>query len=554
MTSFIKNHLGLLIIAGYGLLLINNLGTAHFVEDDESREVGHILSILDGNILLPRFNGWLIPDKPTLFHWLGSVSASIFGFSEFSTRLISVLCAVALTGSVLVFGQKLYNRKTGLVAAAMLASSLPLYSHARVARPDLLMILLLFGALCFAYLWWTEQKNSFANLSILLVGLSILAKGPVGPAIFVAAIICFAAWEKDLLKPFRLVARPAAIAAGLIGSSWYILSYLGWGEEFVNQHLIGRYVRNVLGESGWNKHSVAWHLLFYPKHLLLIALPWTPFILAETIKKFKSADPKFKFLACSAIAPALVFSFAEWKLRYYLLPALPPLCLIGAPAVLRVLEGETSFKFKPAYWRTFVTVVFTSLIATVFFLSFFPENLSNSDLSNYLAVKEAAPTLVNWLPYMLSLLLLGLSYPIFKQSWKGSLYCFWIISLLALTFFAPMKEVAVSDRASFESFAQKVNSLVPQNTDLRFFTSQEVNSLVVYAGRNIPVFSAEGEKLNIGDLIITRDKDYASLLQQGFVSDYLIHGEGRVSNTKNGLLYLTQVTSYAINEEPLQNY
>ena len=38
-----------------------------------------------------------------------------------------------------------------------------------------------------------------------------------------------------------------------------------------------------------------------------------------------------RFLVCWALAPVVVFTPAEWKLRYYLLPSLPALALLAAP-------------------------------------------------------------------------------------------------------------------------------------------------------------------------------------------------------------------------------
>src|SRR4029453_13855360 len=42
-------------------------------------------------------------------------------------------------------------------------------------------------------------------------------------------------------------------------------------------------------------------------------------------------DPRARFLLCWAVAAVVVFTPAEWKLRYYLLPWLPPLALLTGP-------------------------------------------------------------------------------------------------------------------------------------------------------------------------------------------------------------------------------
>src|SRR5262249_21725929 len=45
----------------------------------------------------------------------------------------------------------------------------------------------------------------------------------------------------------------------------------------------------------------------------------------------RRAPPLVRFLVCWALAPVVLFTPAEYKLRYYLLPSLPALALLAAP-------------------------------------------------------------------------------------------------------------------------------------------------------------------------------------------------------------------------------
>src|SRR5207253_5226171 len=90
----------------------------------------------------------------------------------------------------------------------------------------------------------------------------------------------------------------------------------------------------------YSPKSLAYHLLFYVKHLPAVALPWTPFTALALWQAWRTGgfrDPRLRFLLCWAAAPLVALTPAEWKLRYYLLPSLPALALVTAPAVLRLV-------------------------------------------------------------------------------------------------------------------------------------------------------------------------------------------------------------------------
>src|SRR5207249_8629531 len=109
------------------------------------------------------------------------------------------------------------------------------------------------------------------------------------------------------------------------------------------EHLLGRYLRNLAGGLAagrpYSPKPLTYHLLFYVKHLPAIALPWTPFAVFALWQAWRTGgfrDPRLRFLVCWAAAPVVAFTPAEWKLRYYLLPSLPALALVTAPAVVRL--------------------------------------------------------------------------------------------------------------------------------------------------------------------------------------------------------------------------
>src|SRR5205823_12070332 len=121
-----------------------------------------------------------------------------------------------------------------------------------------------------------------------------------------------------------------------------------------------------------------------------VVLPWTPavlFALWQAARGSGLRDPRLRFLVCWAAAPIFAFTPAEWKLRYYLLPALPPLALAAAPAVVELLGAPPRW---PGIRRTIVVLVGMLGIATLA-VAASDARLSASDRSTLDALVSLAP-------------------------------------------------------------------------------------------------------------------------------------------------------------------
>jgi 4-amino-4-deoxy-L-arabinose transferase-like glycosyltransferase len=312
------DRLSLVLAAGYLAAALHGLGGADIVGDDEAREAGVVQEILAGDWLWPRFNGETIPDKPLLFHWLAAVPCAVAGFSEAAVRLPSALAGAALVGWTGRFGTRLLGPPAGVVAAGLLATTPPLFTRARVARPDLLLVLLLSLALGLAFRWWSDRRRADATLALVALGAATLAKGPVAPVLFALTLGGFLAWQGQLRRLPALMTAPGVAAFLVLGLGWYLVALGGWGHLFVAQHLLGRYVFNLLGDvpagGAYSTRPAGFHLFFYLKHLPAVALPWTPLVALTLWQAWRAdglRDPRVRFLVCWALAPVLAFTPAQ---------------------------------------------------------------------------------------------------------------------------------------------------------------------------------------------------------------------------------------------------
>ncbi len=81
-----------------------------------------------GDYIHPRLNGKSYPDKPPLYFWL-IAAASLFSgeVSAFSARLPSVLAGLGVALLTFLLGRRLFNRRTGLMAAIILLTNVEFF-------------------------------------------------------------------------------------------------------------------------------------------------------------------------------------------------------------------------------------------------------------------------------------------------------------------------------------------------------------------------------------------------------------------------------------------
>src|SRR5262249_3577679 len=182
------------------------------------------------------------------------------------------------------------------------------------------------------YRWWREDRRRDATAALVLLALGALAKGPVAPALFVATVGLFLLWQRDLRRVSGLITPAGMVIFVLLGLGGYAVAWAGWGDTFVKQHLIGRYVHNLAGglASGgaYSRRPWYYHAFFYPQHLPAIVWPWSPFVAVALWQLWRErglGDPRMRFLLCWAAAPGSGFTPAEWKLPYCPPAALPPM-------------------------------------------------------------------------------------------------------------------------------------------------------------------------------------------------------------------------------------
>ena len=315
------------------LLYFPQLGRIPFFNKGEPREGLVVQEIfLHGNWLLPLKGGTDIPSKPPLFHWFGAVISLASGqVNEMTVRLPSALLAIFGVLALYALGSRLFPSGVAFWGAVILATSSVYETQAVTARVDMtLAAFITLTLVCFYLIYKGRLKGTlWTTLFYILLGISVLAKGPVGALLPVLVIGVFLTLRKRW-NFFRRIFFDWRILVSLaIGISWYGLALLQGGEEFfirqIWQENLARFF--VHGEGGTGHQKPVYYYLPY---LLLEGLPLTlffPMLVFDWIKNRLWREEDHLFLTTWFLVIFVFYSLSAGKRAVYLLPLYPPLSL-----------------------------------------------------------------------------------------------------------------------------------------------------------------------------------------------------------------------------------
>ena len=218
----IKSLSAVWLFPAVSILLFVRLGAAELwtLEGRWAAICDHILS--SGDYLHPYLFGEPYYDKPLLSYWLMIAAARVLGtLDETAMRIPSALAGTFSVWCVYRLGKRRFDHVTGLVAGLVLATSWMFVFWARVASPDMLNVA---GTIA-AVTWYFERRDEpgFVTDTVLLVllALTALVKGLIGPAVAVLVLI------PDLARDgqWRRMLRPSLGAAGVLATAIYLAPF-----------------------------------------------------------------------------------------------------------------------------------------------------------------------------------------------------------------------------------------------------------------------------------------------------------------------------------------
>ena len=211
-----------ILLAVSAVLTLPNLGATSLWDVDEGVNAEAAREMHDnGTWIIPTFNYQLRTAKPVMLYWVQRISYAVFGVSEWSARLPSVLAAFFAVLLTYELARRMFDRTTGLLAGVVLASAFEFCMLAHAATPD--AVLLLFTLLTY-YLFWTRHENDSRAWWVptaAACGLAVLTKGPIGVALPGLIFLLYFAWNRELGRLLDRKIVLAGIVFLLVAGPWY---------------------------------------------------------------------------------------------------------------------------------------------------------------------------------------------------------------------------------------------------------------------------------------------------------------------------------------------
>lgn len=294
-----------------------------------------------GQWFFPRVAGVLYADKPPVFFWLIASFYWLTDSLRIAFLLPSLLAALGTLWLVYDLGARLWDRHTGVYAAALLLVTLQFALQARTAQIDAVLAfwttLGLYG-LCRHLLlgpqWrWYAAGFAAAGAGVITKGVGILPLLVLVPWVFARA----RGWSAlpRFRGGWRWMAGPVAMLA-VIGI-WLVpmlaLVHLSGDPAYA------AYRDEILFRQTATRYADAWHHIkpfwYYVVEVIpvfwlpvTIALPW---LVPAWRRNLRGGDTRQLLLLGWIALILLFFSVSPGKRGVYLLPAVPALALAAAP-------------------------------------------------------------------------------------------------------------------------------------------------------------------------------------------------------------------------------
>ncbi|MFT4032535.1 MAG: glycosyltransferase family 39 protein [Siphonobacter sp.] len=344
----------LLIALVAGLFFIPFLGGVHLFDWDEinfaeaAREMIVLKDYLRVHIDFKPF--W---EKPPFFFWLQVLSMKIFGVGEFAARLPNAICGIITLIILYQLGERLYNRRFGLIwVATYLGSVLPhLYFRSGIIDPwfNFWIFIGLNGIIFFRWkkdlftFKLLKQKWFYLIMGGFWLGMGVLTKGPVAYLIVSLTLGIY-----FLLNGFKVFISPLhfivySLMTSLVTLCWYGLETWQHGSWFIQEFIKYNYRLFSIPDAG--------HAGFFGYHFVILFIgcfPASTFAIRSLNFRSIAGETDYqrdyqKWMVILFWVVLILFSIVKSKIVHYSSMCYFPLTYLATLTIHRIWSGKMAF-------------------------------------------------------------------------------------------------------------------------------------------------------------------------------------------------------------------
>ncbi len=301
--------------------------------------------------------------KPPLLFQMGGIFCKMFGRTEFSVRLPSLLAAFGLLAILFSAVRRQKDVAAAGLAAGICFSSVAFYATAGLCMTDMLLTFCVSGALLLEFMFNTTPLKRYSLGVFALLGVGMIVKGPVAIVLF--GLPAFLdAW---INRRWKIIARHAWILGPcvflLIAAPWYVLmarnnpGFLDY--FFVHENFLRFLVHDYGDKYGGGRETFRGMAAVWA---VVVTLPWAPLALFHV----RRARPGF--LALGMLSITGFWCLTSRVPLTYLMPVVP---LFAAWFALQDLHPRVA-KILPSAAGLAVLVLTGSLLVAEFTSSKLP--------------------------------------------------------------------------------------------------------------------------------------------------------------------------------------
>ncbi len=316
-------------------------------------------------------------DKPPLLFWLSSISIKIFGTTNFGYKIVSFLFILFSLYAVYCFCILYYSKQIAKNAVLILATTQAFFLITNDVRTDALLTSCTIISVWLFSEYFEKRKFSNLLLGSLFMGLSMLAKGPIGAIAVLIPIginLMYQQKWRDIFN-FRWIIVLMIVAALLIPMSYGLYTQFDLHPEKGKKGLYFYYwlqsFGRITGENHWN-NGAPWH--FFLGSIIWDFFPWIfPFYFSLFLKLKNLSNSKVKLPEITTLVGFIVLfimlSLSKYKLPHYIFVTLP-----FASIILAEYFTEINFKTWNRWRKTnYIFGILILLLFIVFNFFFFQE-------------------------------------------------------------------------------------------------------------------------------------------------------------------------------------